>query len=148
MTIKSVFDKLGEKPPAADLVGWSLIDFDKEARWAKVGFEGRDAFKNPTGFIQGGFLAAMLDELMGTAVIISTDAGFIPTTISITVDYVRPARPGPLVGESKVTSLGKSLAFLEGRLIDEPGKLIARANSTCRLTAMDPDWLVNADPTK
>ena len=137
----SVFDRLGAKPPAAELLGWHLIAFDREQGWARVGFSGRAAFANPTGHVQGGFLAAMLDEAMGSALIIATDGGFLSTTISMSTDFIRPAPAGPIEAEGRVVSLGKSIAFLEGSLRSGDGKLVARATASCKLVAMNPDWI-------
>lgn len=141
---QSVFDTLGSKPPAAELLGWNLIDFDKERKWIKIEFLGKADFTNPTGFVQGGFLVAMLDELMGSAIIMSTDAAFLTTTISINVDFIRPGPVGSLVGEGEVTNLGKNIAFVEGRLFDSSHTLLARATASCKLVPMNRDWLVDA----
>ncbi|MFZ5703575.1 MAG: PaaI family thioesterase [Pseudomonadota bacterium] len=86
---KSVFDDLGNKPPAAELIGWELMESDKQRKWVKIAFAGRPEFTNPTGFVQGGLLAAMLDELMGSAIIVATDGAALSTTISLTVDVNR-----------------------------------------------------------
>ena len=141
----SVFDRLGPKPPAAELLGWHLLDFDREAGWARVGFTGRPEFANPRGHVQGGCLAAMLDEAMGSALIIATDAASLSTTISMTTDFIRPAPLGILHGEGRVTSLGRTVAFLEGRLSTPDGRLVARATASCKLVPLNPGTAT--DPT-
>jgi uncharacterized protein (TIGR00369 family) len=137
----SVFDRLGAKPPSAELLGWQLLEYDREQGWARIGFAGRAEFANPTGFVQGGYLAAMLDEAMGSALIVATDGAFLSTTISMTTDFIRPARTGAIFGEGRVSSMGRSIAFLEGRLSDAAGKPLARATASCKLVAMDPAWI-------
>jgi uncharacterized protein (TIGR00369 family) len=137
----SVFDRLGKAPPAAELLGWKLLACDREQGWARLSFEGRAEFANPTGYVQGGYLAAMLDEAMGSALIVATDGGFISTTISMSTDFIRPAPIGRIVAEARVTSLGRSLAFLEASLTGADGKRLARATASCKLVAMDPSWV-------
>jgi uncharacterized protein (TIGR00369 family) len=134
----SIFDRLGDKPPAAELLGWHLLACDREQGWARISFEGRPDFANPTGNIQGGYLAAMLDEAMGSALIVATDGAFLSTTISMNTDFIRPAPVGPIQAEGRVVSLGKSIAFLEGNLRGADGKLVARATASCKLVAMGP----------
>ncbi|HEX6374717.1 MAG TPA: PaaI family thioesterase [Allosphingosinicella sp.] len=141
----SVFDRLGAKPPAAELLGWQLVAFDQEGGRARLGFSGRPEFANPTGHVQGGFLAAMLDEAMGSALIIATDGGFLSTTISMSTDFIRPAPVGPIEAEGRVVSLGKSIAFLEGSLRSAGGKLVARATASCKLVAMNPERIAKPD---
>jgi uncharacterized protein (TIGR00369 family) len=140
----SIFDRLGDKPPAAELLGWHLVASDREQGWVRVAFEGRPGFANPTGNIQGGYLAAMLDEAMGSALIVATDGAFLSTTISMTTDFIRPAPVGTLQAEGRVVSLGKSIAFLEGSLRGADGKLVARATASCKLVAMNPDRIAGA----
>lgn len=141
---RSVFDSLGSKPPAAELIGWELLEFDKQQKWVKIAFAGKPEFTNPTGFVQGGFLATMLDELMGSAIIVATDAAALSTTISLTVDFIRPGPAGRLIGEGTVINLGKSIAFVEGKLFDTEGKLLSRATASCKLLPMNPEWIKEA----
>ena len=74
-------------------------------------FDGRAEFCNPAGFIQGGILSAMLDDTMGPAVFVMTDGRLFTSTISLTVNFLAPAKPGPIIGEARVTQLGKTIAL-------------------------------------
>ena len=125
------------KPPCAELLGWEMIHARPAEGWVRVGFRGRPEFRNPAGFIQGGFLAAMLDDCMGPAVFSMTEGALYTVTMDMNVSYVAPARVGPIFGEGRVVHLGKSTAFLEAELRDETGLLIARATSTARLVPAD-----------
>lgn len=120
-------------PPCSRLLGWHLLDARPLDGFVRIGFDGRDDFCNPAGFIQGGILSAMLDDVMGPAVFINTDGRLYTATITMTVNYLQPAKVGPIFGEGKVVQLGKSVAFVEGRLMDEAGVTLATATSTARL---------------
>ncbi len=109
-------------PPCARLLGWRLLDARPEEGWIRIGFDGGRDFCNPAGFVQGGILSAMLDDTMGPAVFAMTEGRLYTATISLTVNFLAPAKPGPIVGEAKVTQLGKTVAFVEGRLTAEDGK--------------------------
>ena len=130
--IKTALDRM-TAPPAAQLLGWHLLDARPDEGWLKVGFDGKREFCNPAGFIQGGILSAMLDDTMGPAVLIMTDGKLYTTTISLTVNFMASAKPGPLVAEARVIQLGKTIAFMEGKLTSEDGTLIATATTTARL---------------
>jgi uncharacterized protein (TIGR00369 family) len=119
--------------PSAKLLGWRLLDARPWDGWLKVGFDGRPEFCNPAGFIQGGILSAMLDDSMGPAVFVTSDGRFYATTISLTVNFIAPARPGPLIVEAQVIQIGKSIAFMEGKLIANDGTVLATASTTARL---------------
>lgn len=120
-------------PPSSRLLGWRLLDARPKEGWIRIGFDGKQDFCNPAGFVQGGMLAAMLDDTMGPAVFAMTEGRLYTATIAMTVNYLAPARPGPITGEAKVTQLGKTVAFVEGRLTAEDGTLLATATTRARL---------------
>ena len=120
-------------PPVAKLLGWRVADARPQDGWIRIVFDGKPDFCNPAGFIQGGMLLAMLDDTMGPAVFVMTEGRLFTTTITMTVNYLAPARPGPITGEATVTQLGKTIAFVEGRLTAEDGMLLATASNSIRL---------------
>jgi uncharacterized protein (TIGR00369 family) len=128
----TVLDRI-PAPPCAALLGWRLLSHDAVKGWVKVGFDGKRAFLNPAGIIQGGFLAAMLDDCMGPAAWLKTGGTAMPLTMAMTVSYLAPARPGPQIGEGWVVQLGRSTAHLGASLADAEGTMVAQAAATCRL---------------
>jgi len=130
--IKTALDQI-TPPPVAKLLGWRLLDARPAEGWIKLGFEGKPEFLNPAGFVQGGMLSAMLDDTMGPAVLVMTEAKSYTTTVSLTVNFLSPAKSGPIIAEAKVTQLGKSIAFVEERLTSADGTLLATASAVERL---------------
>jgi len=130
--IATALDRL-EAPPSSRLLGWHLLDARPEAGWIRIGFDGKPEFCNPAGFIQGGILGAMLDDTMGPAVFVMTEGRLYTATITMTVNFLAPAKVGPITGEANVTQLGRTVAFVEGRLIAEDGTLLATATASARL---------------
>jgi len=130
--IATALDRIAA-PPSSTLLGWHLLDARPKDGWIRVGFDGKPDFCNPAGFIQGGILSAMLDETMGPAVFVMTEGRLYTATVTMTVNFLAPARPGPITGEATVTQLGKTIAFVEGRLSDSDGTLLATATTSARL---------------
>jgi uncharacterized protein (TIGR00369 family) len=89
--------------------------------------------RNAAGYIQGGILSAMLDDTMGPAVFVKTEGRLYTATISMSISFLAAAQVGPIVGEANVVQLGKTIAFIEGKLIDETGRLLATATANARL---------------
>jgi|UPI0007C798C5 uncharacterized protein (TIGR00369 family) len=116
-------------PEAAHTLGWTFVDADVETGRLRVAFDGKPAFTNPAGVIQGGFLAAMLDDVMGPAILVKSQGRTYATTIDLHIHYLRPVKPGAIEVEAVVTQLGRSVAYVEGKLFDARGRLCARA--TC-----------------
>ena len=130
--IATAFDRF-TAPPSSKLLGWHLIDARPDEGWIRIGFDGRKDFCNPAGFIQGGILSAMLDDTMGPAVFVMTDGRLYTATITMTVNFLAPAKPGKLIGEANVTQLGRTIAFVEGKLMSEDGTVLATATTSARL---------------
>lgn len=128
----TVFDRF-PTPPCAATLGWELLDADPATGKVRVAFSGRDAFCNPGGNIQGGFVAAMLDDTLGPTVLVRTDGAAYCATIDLNVQFLSPARPGRLIGEGRLVQLGRTVAFLEGELSDESGVVVARATASARV---------------
>src|SRR4051794_26982569 len=120
-------------PPSSKLLGWHLIDARPTEGWIRIGFEGKPDFCNPAGFVQGGILSAMLDDTMGPAVFVMTEGKLYTATITMTVNFLAPAKPGKLIGEATVTQLGRTIAFVEGRLMSVGGTVLATATTSARL---------------
>jgi uncharacterized protein (TIGR00369 family) len=89
-------------PPAAVLLGWELISVDPDAGTIEVAFAASDQFLNPAGVIQGGFVAAMLDDTLGPALVATLGPGQFAPTTDLHVQFLRPARPGRLTGRGRV----------------------------------------------
>jgi uncharacterized protein (TIGR00369 family) len=125
------------RPPCADLLGLELLDHNPEQRWARFAFEGRPEFLNPAGFIQGGILSAMLDDTMGPTVLLSSRGTLFTATINLNVSFLQPAKPGRILSEGRVVSMGKTIAFVEATLSDAQGVKLAIGTSSARLVPIE-----------
>jgi uncharacterized protein (TIGR00369 family) len=120
-------------PQCSRLLGWHVLDVRPNDGWIRIGFDGKAEFCNPAGLIQGGILCAMLDDTMGPAVFVKTEGRLYTATISTTVNYLAPAKVGPIIGEASVLRLGSVVAFVEGKLMDASGLVLATATTNARL---------------
>ena len=139
-------------PPAAQTLGWKLEEIDPDAGTIRVAFDARPEFTNPMGAVQGGFLAAMLDDTMGPALVATLQPDEFAPTLELKMNFLRPAKPGPLVGTARVVHRGGTIAFLSGELADPSGTVVATASATVRIVHIghqarfDVDRAVPATP--
>lgn len=120
-------------PPSARLLGWRFVSLDAEAGVLSSAFEATEAFLNPVGVIQGGILAAMLDEATGPVAAAVSGGAVFARTLETKVSYLRAARPGVILGEGRILRQGREILFLEGRLTDTEGRLLAVASVTAQV---------------
>lgn len=126
-------------PESAATLGFEMVDVDPEEGTIEVSFVASEAFVNPVGYVQGGFLAAMLDETVGPALMSTLGPNQFAPTLEFKVNFLRPTRPGRLTGRGRVVHRGGSVAFLEGSIVDAEGALIATSTATAKIISMDPD---------
>jgi uncharacterized protein (TIGR00369 family) len=122
-------------PKAAETLGLVFKHVDAEAGLIEVEFQGKPEFTNPAGNIQGGFLAAMLDDTMGPALAATLKQGEFAPTLNLNMSFHRSARVGPLAGRGRVVKRGRDVCFLAGELYQE-GELVASANATAIVRVM------------
>jgi uncharacterized protein (TIGR00369 family) len=98
-----------------------------------VSLDTRPDFSNPLGTVHGGIAATLLDSAMGCAVHTTLPAGVGYTTLELKVNYIRAAHTDgrTLTAEGNVIHAGRRTATAEGKVLDELGKLIAHATTTC-----------------
>ena len=79
----------------------------------------RPDFANPTGAVQGGFIAAMMDEAMSTCVIIASNVTMTAPTLEMKISYLRRLMPGPAHVDARILrKIGRSAAFMEAECFD------------------------------
>lgn len=124
-------------PRAAATLGLELIDADVEKGTIELAFEGTEDFTNPTGNVLGAFQAAMLYDTVGPALLATLEPDQFQSTLEIGVHFLRPLRPGRVVGKGRVVQRDGDLAYLEAELVDSDGVTIATATATARVIALD-----------
>jgi uncharacterized protein (TIGR00369 family) len=125
-----------DPPPAATLLGWEVEAVDPEAGTIELSFTAKEDFLNLAGNVQGGFLAAMLDATLGPVLGATLSDGEWAPTISLNVQFVRPAKPGKLRGRGRIVRRGRDIAFLAGELIDGDD-IIATATASAIIRLRD-----------
>src|ERR671919_135724 len=103
---------------------------DHAAMTIEVGFTATEQFLNPAGSVQGGMLAAMLDDTLGPALVATLGPGEWAPTVDLHVQFPSPARPGRLIGRGRIVRRTAGLGFLAGDLVDDSGSVVATATAT------------------
>jgi uncharacterized protein (TIGR00369 family) len=116
-------------PPCAKMLGLSFVEIDGERGTVETSFDAVDAFLNPAGNVQGGFLAAMLDDTMGTALSATLDTGQFAPTINLNVQFHRPAVLGPVKGLGRVVLRGREMCHGSAELWQND-KVVATATGS------------------
>ena len=120
-------------PRAAATLGFQFISADVDKGTIEIAFEATEDFTNPMGNVLGAFLAAMLYDTVGPALLATLDADEFQSTLDLNVRFLRPVRPGRIIGKGRVVHRAAETAFLEASLGDSNGMTIAVATATAQV---------------
>jgi uncharacterized protein (TIGR00369 family) len=122
--------------PVTRLLGWNLLELDDDRGTIRVEYTAIPDFLNPIGTIQGGIIAAMLDDAMGPVATAFLGGHLMAPTIELKTSFMRPAVVGPLLVVASVVHRASNVIFLAATMKDGHDRLIASATATARIF----DW--------
>ncbi len=93
------------------------------------GLQAEERHANHRGTVQGGLLSTFADFVLGRAIEADADDDKPRATVSLTVDFLKPAKPGDWIeGHGRVDRVGSTLSFADCALTVE-GKEVVRARA-------------------
>jgi uncharacterized protein (TIGR00369 family) len=93
------------------------------------GLRAEQRHTNHRGTLQGGLLSTFADFALGRAIEADADDGRQRATVSLTVDFLKPAKPGDWIeSRTRVERVGGTLSFADCSLTVE-GREIVRARA-------------------
>jgi len=129
--LEKLKQKLGDVTlaPAMELIGFRLTEVDEST--ATIEFEAGPQHANPMGTLHGGILCDIADAAMGLAYASTLAEGESFTTLELKINFLKPIWTAKLVAKGRVARGGRTIGLVECDVLDEQGKLVARASSTC-----------------
>jgi uncharacterized protein (TIGR00369 family) len=120
---------LTSKVPIAELIGFHVEEVGGGRAVASLRAGPQHA--NPMGTLHGGVLCDLADAAMGMAFVttLAPDESF--TTMALSINFFRPVWQARLRAEARVINRGKNVGYVECDVIDQDGKRVAKARSTC-----------------
>ena len=117
-------------PPVARLIGFKITKVEPGQVVCTMESEPEQQ-ANPMGTIHGGVLCDLADAAMGLAYAstLSPDESF--TTLELKINFLRPVWRATLTAEGRVVTRGRTVGLVECSVVDERGRLIAKASGTC-----------------
>jgi uncharacterized protein (TIGR00369 family) len=119
-----------ELPPKVFVdMGGAFVAFE-EGRALTVRFPNLARYQNPMGFVQGGIIAAVIDNTIGPLSFLVAPPS---VTAQLNLTYVRPLTPDDafIEVEGRVVERTRTQILLAARVSNPAGKLVAIAQATC-----------------
>ena len=119
---------MNDLPRFMEVLGLTVEQAD--AKEVRVRMDVPDALMSPFGAVHGGFVAALLDTSFGVALHRRLEPADRIATHSLNVAYVAFSREQLLFCRTRVVSLRKAVAVVEGEVTTGDGTLVAKALGT------------------
>ncbi len=122
-------------PPVSDLLGLRLVSFAEGECVFEM--DAAPEHANPMGTLQGGIICALADAAMGVAYATTLGDGESFTTLELKANYLRPVVSGTLTATGRVIGGGRTIGLTTCDVVDEQGRIVAHATSTCMTLRTD-----------
>jgi uncharacterized protein (TIGR00369 family) len=110
---------------------WAGIELVRvEAGEVEIALTAQPHHLNLLGTLHGGMLATVADTAMGLALRTKLEPGTSQVTGQLNIHYLRTMRAGRVTGVGRVVKPGRQMGYAEAEVLDERGRLLARASST------------------
>ena len=113
-----------------------VVDNGAQSGRAMLHFRATMDMCHSGGIVQGGFVTGWLDMAMANVVLSKTNYEQNLLSLEIKVSFLASAGPGLIIAEAWIERMGRSTGFLEARLLNEAGTVLAKASSTVKLVSM------------
>jgi uncharacterized protein (TIGR00369 family) len=133
MSDDNITDPLDVEPGGfQQLVGYDVLDWGPGH--AVLAIDLHDGHGNRHGYAHGGLLMTILDAACTRAGAVNPETGGIrrTATVSMTTNFVAPAKDCKLRAVGRKTGGGRRIFFAAAEVYDEEENLIASAVATCR----------------
>ena len=123
--------------PLIDLLG--IVGELREPGRCRMRLTVDPAWYNPNGVLHGGVIYTMVDSSMGGAVSNALAEGQHCATIEVKISYLASVREGTLTVDTEVVKQGRNIAFLESKVTDDVGRLVATASGSMFIFGAGPN---------
>jgi len=127
MNVPEGFSPYPDQGPFLEHVGPIQVHEDRDE--LVLGLRAEERHANHRGTVQGGLLSTFADFALGRAIDADADDDKPRATVSLTVDFLKPAKPGDWIeSRTRVDRVGGTLAFADCSLTVE-GREVVRARA-------------------
>lgn len=128
--VVATFHNAKSRAKCSDELSMRVEKVNQDEGTVEFSFVGKEEWTNPMGGIQGGFMAAMLDDTMSVTGVVGANFTKVMPTLEFKVSFLHPAKPGKFKTIGRWVRMGRSIAFIEAELFDANDALVAKSSGT------------------
>lgn len=133
ITPPDVLEKLVLPSPISYVLGVELLEFDEAVPSLRCQYPVNDDHRNPYGYLQGGILAALMDNTIGILGLLVAPPS---VTTQFNISYIRPVTPQEQMAwvQATVTERTRRMLFFSATASNSAGKTLAQAQAVQQIT--------------
>ena len=125
--------KMFLKAPQSTLGIKKILKLDTSEGEAHAIYKARKNMCHSGNIVQGGFITGWLDAVMALACMCKVGADTLVLSLEIKTTFIKKISHEQVLVIGNVIKIGKTIAFLEGKIVDTENNILAKGTQTVKL---------------
>ncbi len=125
--------KMFLKAPQSTLGIKKILKLDTSKGEAHALYKARKNMCHSGNIVQGGFITGWLDAVMALACMCKVGADTLVLSLEIKTTFIKKISHEQVLVIGNVIKTGKTIAFLEGKIVDTENNILAKGTQTVKL---------------
>ena len=125
--------KMFLKAPQSTLGIKKILKLDTSKGEAHALYNARKDMCHSGNIVQGGFITGWLDAVMALACMCKVGADTLVLSLEIKTTFIKKISHEQVLVIGNVIKTGKTIAFLEGKIVDTENNILAKGTQTVKL---------------
>ena len=125
--------KMFLKAPQSTLGIKKILKLNTSEGEAHAIYKARKNMCHSGNIVQGGFITGWLDAVMALACMCKVGADTLVLSLEIKTTFIKKISHEQVLVIGNVIKTGKTIAFLEGRIVDAENNILAKGTQTVKL---------------
>ena len=125
--------KMFLKAPQSTLGIKKILKLDTSEGEAHAIYKARKNMCHSGNIVQGGFITGWLDAVMALACMCKVGADTLVLSLEIKTTFIKKISHEQVMVIGNVIKTGKTIAFLEGKIVDAENNILAKGTQTVKL---------------
>ena len=110
-----------------------ILKLDTSEGEAHAIYKARKNMCHSGNIVQGGFITGWLDAVMALACMCKVGADTLVLSLEIKTTFIKKISHEQVLVIGNVIKIGKTIAFLEGKIVDTENNILAKGTQTVKL---------------
>ena len=125
--------KMFLKAPQSTLGIKKILKLDTSEGEAHAIYKARKNMCHSGNIVQGGFITGWLDAVMALACMCKVGSDTLVLSLEIKTTFIKKISHEQVLVIGNVIKIGKTIAFLEGKIVDTENNILAKGTQTVKL---------------